>query len=137
MINAAADAAFFLNPDDSLRKTLTDLVNEVGRFSARRNEIAHGIVKTYFASPPVFAYVLTPHHLSSRPDGYVLGPPEYATNKIKLEPARGLLEIAHHAPSYAYSSVEIAHYQEHFERLMKEAHELSTRVWAYNRQRDS
>lgn len=116
MISAAADAVFFLSPNAGLKKELDKLVETVGRFAGRRNEIAHGIVNGYYPDRKPFTSSRKPPEMK----GYVLGPSEYSTNKTKLE-RRSLIDRAHRAPSYAYSSTEIAHYQSHFERLQREA----------------
>jgi len=131
MINAAANAAFFLSPNDQLEKDLKSLISEAGRFAARRNEIAHGRAGQHYARAPLFRVLAYPTGPLTVPAGYILGPPEYATNKTTLRPGRVLLETAYHAPAYAYSSVEILVFQSHFERLTEEARKLTFRLWQH------
>lgn len=126
MISAAADAAFFLTPDDTLHHDLSKLLDQIGRFAARRNEIAHGRVTTYYTAPRSGFIIQTVREM---PAGYILEPPNYATNKTKLAPGRIILETAHHKPSYAYSSVEIGVLEKHFVRLEEEAQNFSIRLW--------
>ena len=44
MVKAAASAYFHENPNRLSQKRLSDLLNLAGRYSARRNEIAHGLL---------------------------------------------------------------------------------------------
>lgn len=119
MIEAAAKAVFFSFPDDSLQEKLKSFLNEAQNFAARRNEIAHGIVKEYLPKLPP---------LSFETKGFALGPPSYATNKTDLKPGRVTLEPVFHAPSYAYSSAEIEEFKRHFERIESEARGLYLHV---------
>ena len=136
MIDAAAGAVFFSKPDPDLAKALLSLMKEIGNFAARRNEVAHGSVATYFG--PVGTKGGMPPALLRRPDKatFVLRPPEYATNKTALEPGRFLMEQAYHAPIYAYSSVEIGVFERHFVRLTQEAHDLYIRLYRHQRTPD-
>ena len=112
MIEAAAEAAFWLSEDAPARKALADLLREAAKFALRRNEIAHGIAGTYETGLPAF--------IRANP-GFVLGPPSYATNKTELRPGRTLLEVIHHAPKYAYSAEQIEAFKRQFVRLALEA----------------
>ena len=115
MIEAAAKAVFFAFPNDTLQERLKSFLNEAQNFAARRNEIAHGIVKEYWPK-------MLPTRFPTKE--FALGPPEYATNKTDLEPGRLILEPIYHTPSYAYSSVEIEGFKRHFERMKSEARVL-------------
>lgn len=122
MIKAAAEGAFFLKPDPDLPKRLKALIDEITNFATRRNEIAHGIIQTLYT--PYLESVGT--FLGRvKIDGYVIGPPIYATNKTDLEPGRGLLETAHHKPNYGYHSTSIGLLTKHFARLADETRILN------------
>ena len=127
MIDAAAKAVFFLSPNASLQKSLKDITFEVGKFAGRRNEIAHGKIRTHYTKAGLFAI----HGWRARPNGYVLGPPDYATNKTALEEGGTILTPVRHAPSYAYSSTEIAEFQSHFERLEVVARDVLLHLWKH------
>ena len=125
MINAAADAVFFLTANDSLQKYLRNLITEISSFAARRNEIAHGKITTYYR--PAGLFELRAGHRRI-PAGYVLGPAGYATNKTTLKPGRIILETAFREPRYAYSSIELTGFQTHFERLAEAARRIGIKV---------
>lgn len=111
MIKAASIAHFVRYQDDligpfkELSKQFASFLTEADNFASRRNEIAHGIVQPYFPD-------------GQREDGYALGPSRHATNKRKLTPKEGpfLFRIA---PVYAYTSVELEKFADHFERLAR------------------
>lgn len=128
LVDAAADAAFFLSPNDPLKAALDDLVKEIRNFASRRNEIAHGKVTDYYR-PSGLLLLVTGHR--TRRAGYVLEPTSYATNKRELHPGRILLETAYQKPRYAYSSTEILTFQTHFERLAEQARLISIKVWRH------
>lgn len=128
MIDAAATAVFFLSPNDTLQKALSDLVKEIGKFAARRNEIAHGKIKDYSRPAGMFLIMAGQH---TRRAGHVLEPTMYATKKTKLKLGRVLIETAHHEPTYIYSSVEIMAFQKHFERLTGQAQNVHLKLWRH------
>jgi hypothetical protein len=84
---------------EDLQKQLGDLMEEVGKFAARRNNIAHGVVSPYF--PP-----------TTGKGGFCLVPPLYATKHYKARPVY----------PYAFTSKMIDEYATHFARLGKEAY---------------
>lgn len=84
---------------EGLQKQLDDLVNEVGNFAARRNNIAHGVVSQYF--PP-----------TTGKQGFCLVPPLYATKHYKARPVY----------PYAFTSKKIDEFATHFTRLGKDAY---------------
>ena len=106
MIDQAAKAHFFAFPDD-VALLLKDLLESAKRFSARRNEIAHGIVQPY-----------QPQGLSI--PGYALLPSRHATRKRELSnnPIKGNAEII---SAYAYASDEIDYFGECFSALANQA----------------
>lgn len=84
---------------EELQKQLDGLVDEVGKFAARRNNIAHGVVSPYF--PPTTGKA-----------GFCLVPPLYATKHYKARPVY----------PYAFTSKMIDEYASHFTRLGKDAY---------------
>jgi hypothetical protein len=76
------------------------LVNEVGKLSGRRNEIAHGTV-THVSAP-------------GRREGHFLMPPDYNTRK--RIPYRKIQtgELPFKAIKYAYTAAQVQQYGEHF-----------------------
>jgi hypothetical protein len=112
MLWEAADVYFKLNRDERTESALSDLLKRAGKFSTRRNEIAHGIVQLWFDS-------------SARPapKGHALFPAYYATRKRKLPESGSIAEIT---PSYIYSSVEIGEFGRHFANLANNSIELLT-----------
>jgi hypothetical protein len=96
MVLAAADSFFHDNPDPDLQRRIHDLFKKLmNDASARRNEIAHGIV--------------TNIHTSRKLPNYFLVPPYHSTRK------RG-----HDAePSYLYTASHISTYAMHFDTLSK------------------
>ena len=130
MIDAAAAAVFFLSPNNTLQKTLSDLVKEIQNFAARRNEIAHGKITDYYRPASPLLLLAGAGHRRRRV-GYVLEPTMYATKKTKLKPGRVLVETAHHEPTYVYSSAEIMTFQRHFERLTKQAQKVLLKIWRH------
>src|SRR5579863_3010423 len=118
MLAAAAEIYFAYHQDDALACRFDDLLKKAANFAARRNEIAHGIVRPTFgpADPETLLKDISPL-------GWVLLPSDYATNKNKL-----LLDSEQRAfgffPKYIYSSTEISSLATHFRALEKEAFDL-------------
>jgi hypothetical protein len=115
MVQAAAEALFYKFPDPVAEKDLAKLIDLAGKFSGRRNEIAHGIVK--------------PYNSPSGPQlGVLLLPSDYAKNKHGLRDDVDP-QIQYGArfikPTYAYGCPEIMHFEECFRGLAKEADRLS------------
>jgi hypothetical protein len=121
MVEAAGEAYFLAEPHTDHQAALKSILKLGDKFSARRNEIAHGIVGEY-----------------SSPAGHVRGlallPPEHATNKrnlrtdinVKVAWAAKLT-----APRYAYTSVEIGFFAEKFKELEKPASDLINQIYRY------
>ncbi len=125
MIQAAAEVYFLNLSDADLSVRFYDLINEIAKFSPRRNEIAHGIVRSMRmpmesseAEEKLRTRALTPEDF-----GYALFPSEYSTNKNTLV-VRARHESPRQNPRYLYSSKEIDGYGRHFRRLGKAAKEL-------------
>jgi hypothetical protein len=110
MVRAAAEIHFAMFPDLDLEKKFRAFVNELtNHASARRNEIAHGVVRV---SPLV------------GPDGlkqyFFLYPPRYASNKNELKriDSADSQQIGWYEPQYIYSSVEIDQFAAAFRGLV-------------------
>jgi len=106
MVKAAAVAYFHRFPNDKLAAALTSLLNDANKFSARRNEVAHGVVL----------------FLRSAPDsGFALQPAIYASSKNLLVggPQYNILQ-----EQYAYSSKEIEFFTGQFLALIPRVREL-------------
>lgn len=124
MLLAAAEVFFLDSPDGELAPRFHDLVNEIAKFSPRRNEIAHGIVR--LVGKPMDANEAAKidlRKLSLDDFGYALFPSEYSTNKNKLA-LSDKREGHHRSPRYLYSSKEIDKYGKHFRRLETAATQL-------------
>lgn len=101
MIDAIAEVYFFRHKDDATARSIAELTRDAGRFSGRRNDIAHGIVFPFSAyNDQILA-----------PAGFCLFAPFYNTRRSKLF---GL-------PFYIYSSVEIMAFRGHFFALHERA----------------
>jgi len=107
MVRAAAEVHFQLYPDPEIEKKFDAFVNELtNRACARRNEIAHGVVRAEHRG-------LERH--------FYLNPPYYAANKNRLsrvETSEGGFQMAWFEAKYAYSSVEINRFAEAFQGLV-------------------
>lgn len=106
MIREAAGVYFKYphNKNDELEAELTDVLRVAGNFSARRNEIAHGIVQPWHEN------VAGTSHFK----GYALFPAYYATRKRGLPSAPQLTAVI---SNYIYSSAEIDSFGKHFAHL--------------------
>lgn len=137
MLEAAAEAYFFLYPDAApIQKLLKDFLDEAGSFSARRNEIAHGIVQENTA-PIVSKHI--EHHIAflgtsipkihpKYPLGFVLRPMDYTTNKTQMERSGMPIIPVTYLPDYVYSSTHVLSFAEHFQRLEGVALRISLAV---------
>jgi hypothetical protein len=107
MVEAAAEAYFFTDPEARLQKEVIGLINAARGFAPRRNEIAHGIVRRrtvpggFIASPSgrVVQKLET--------WGFAVVPSDYSTKRTTLEPPTILLAGIGHGPDYIYTSKEI------------------------------
>jgi hypothetical protein len=111
MLKAAKEVFFLEYPNEQLESEFDQLEKDAGRFSGRRNEIAHGIVQPYFVD-------------GAGDTGAALIPSYHATNKRKLGaqvdaeyPQTAILK-------YAYTSNEIAYFSGQFQELSKRALDL-------------
>jgi hypothetical protein len=100
MIKAAAAVERML-VHEKLWNELNDLLNDFGKFAARRNEIAHGYVMEFQGS--------------KNGEGHYLVPPDYNTRK-RLSPRKlaKVSDIPFHKFNYAYTAVQIDRYCESF-----------------------
>lgn len=113
MVRAAAEVHFSLFPDPEVERKFDAFVNELTNHAcARRNEIAHGVVRSAAT-------------LITKDDGtvarhYCLYPPYYAANKNRLnrmDTNEGGLHVGWFEAKYVYSSVEIDRFAEAFRAL--------------------
>jgi hypothetical protein len=111
LVRNAAEVHFMLFPDERLEKRFSAFINQLTKHAAaRRNEIAHGIVKPY----------------ASMVDGkptrtFALFPPYYAANKNELERIEvrdGGHQVTWHTAKYIYSSIEINKFADGFRALV-------------------
>jgi len=108
MIEEAAKAHFRLYPDSTLEKRLLTFTStELRHFSGKRDNIAHGIVESFFSK-----------RSNSLKLGYWLIPSYYATKKYKLDGIR----------AYAYTAAEIDYFAKQFDRLWIEADALVSAI---------
>ena len=103
---------FRYNVDEKLEAALSDLIKmSRDRLSARRNEIAHGIVGPYS------------NVALGKTSGFVLYPTYYATRKRDLPEAGPLTDMK---LRYIYSSVEITAFGEQFSKLAEATIDILT-----------
>ncbi|MGH6981124.1 MAG: hypothetical protein ACREFC_07935, partial [Stellaceae bacterium] len=125
MMRAAANAYFHQRPKHEMKERFEELLNRASNFSPRRNEIAHGIVTVvYYESPEgrEFSELSMTEVLNA--GRWLLGPPEYATNKNTLVPI-GSAEFGFmRRRKYAYSCKEIDYYRAQFKKLQGELFQL-------------
>jgi len=100
MLDAAAQAHFAKRPHPAMAN-FKWLMKDARGFSTRRNEIAHGVVQSYYTD-------IRQHNV-----GTVLGPSRHATSKQKLIPSMDQTEITS-VPTYAYASAELMHFTRDF-----------------------
>jgi hypothetical protein len=123
LIDTATEVYFRLKPNKDLEERLYSLTKVArNQAAARRNEIAHGIANLY----------VKPNPDGEEPEfhGYVLYPAYYATKKRVL-PETGPLEIV--KMTYIYSSNEIDHFKNEFEKLADEALNVLTDLTSHDR----
>jgi hypothetical protein len=123
MVTAAAEVHFVFYPSVDAPDKLRELLNLANCLSARRNEIAYGIVQPYVPRP------LAPVGYTER--RYALFPAYYATNKRKFEdkPEYGFIST----PKYIYASAEIGIYERQFTALADPTIELTQSVLVQKR----
>jgi hypothetical protein len=107
MVRAAAEVHFHLYPDSEVEKKFDSFINELTNHAcARRNEIAHGIVK------------MEPRGSERH---FYLSPPHYAANKNRLA-AINTTEAGHqmawYNAKYFYTSIEINRFAKAFQGLV-------------------
>jgi hypothetical protein len=103
MLDAAAEAYFYNNPNPQLQSGFDDILRSYRGLAGRRNDIAHGRTGQDSQSPA---------------HGWYLYPGLYNSNKY---PIGG-------PPKYLYSSVEIKRFQEEFEKLYDEVVDFATKL---------
>ncbi len=123
MLEAASEIYFAILPDSILQEALDEHLKNAERLSARRNEIAHGIVQLYVAD------VEEAKLMSS----YALVPAYYATRKRRFAAKDLGLQLT--TATYIYSSVEINNFAGAFASLVDPTIELTTRILASKRGR--
>jgi hypothetical protein len=116
----AASVYFVRNPNQAHEAEFADLICDIRKFSARRNDIAHGIVRPIVVGPPI-----------SIPDDdpagepwlqmnyeYCLLPPTYAGRRFGLD----------RTPQYVLPAAEIMQFQAAFTRLLARVAQLNFRL---------
>lgn len=100
-------------PIDELSKEFREVLNLSRKYSARRNEIAHGYVREWSIK-------------NDDPNGYALFPTTYSTNKHTLTEADEPGYFSHFEPwpDYIYTSAEIDAYGNRFAELAERTHAL-------------
>ena len=127
MVEAAAEAVFFISPNTDLERDIDDLIKWAVGFVARRNEIAHGIVTE--------RYLAEPFSLSPKRIEFVLAPPGYSTLKTQLAQGIGLLSPVRRQPDYIYSSPQILTFRDWFVELQRRTDVLRPLVGQHPRAR--
>jgi len=129
MVEAAAEAFYFLKPNPTMHAKIEDIIDRSGQFSGRRNEIAHGVVRQITDPGPVIQGPTGGMMRLPIVWGYGVVPSEYATNKTDLAPALSLLSDIERVPKYRYSSAELIRYSTEFTILGSETQILSTEIF--------
>jgi hypothetical protein len=101
MIAAAAEVYFHDHPDEGLQQKFNDALKAAIGFSARRNEIAHGIVQQLKKAP-------------NQSLGFFLRPPFYNSSKVKWG----------FGPIYRYDSKTIKAFQDGFVQTVIELNQI-------------
>ncbi len=120
MLEASIEVHFAVYPDEELQNKLTDILTTAEKLSARRNEIAHGIVQPYVAN-------LTEPHVPS----YALFPAYYATSKRKFQEQDLALQLT--TAKFVYSSIEIDKFAAAFSALVEPTLQVITAVLSRKR----
>jgi hypothetical protein len=111
-LEEVARAFFVKRPDQTLESDFKNLARKVRKFSARRNDIAHGIVR----ANPKF-----PWRLKENGDTDV----EFFLFPAHYDPRRFSHQMF---PDYILSSLEIHRFADHFAALKLEVHAYTERV---------
>jgi len=107
MVEAAREALFFEYPNERLAKRTKDLLEMATGLSARRNEVAHGIVRNIHVQGPGVAIPNGAMYRPLKRWGFGLVPSMYATNKTTLAVGETFLSPTQTKPKYTYTSAEI------------------------------
>jgi hypothetical protein len=131
MVSAAAEAYFFENPEPTLQSRVEDLLKLAKGLSARRNEIAHGIVRNIqVPGQPI----VIPNGPMFRPLvkwGFGLVPSFYSTNKTSLAEGETLLSGIRRQPKYTYTSHELVSFTAKFFTLNSQTIQLGTALYQH------
>lgn len=125
MVERAAEAFFFAKPSNELKAAVGNIIEQARGYSARRNEIAHGVVRKIEDPGPL---IKGPFGGTMRLPvlwGFGVVPSEYATNKNDLAPALTLLHDITRVRKYTYASDAIITYSAGFTALGAETYLLS------------
>jgi hypothetical protein len=119
MLESAVEVHFAVYPDKELQDKLADILTTAEKLSARRNEIAHGIVQPYAPDlePDVPSFALFPAY--------------YATNKRKLREQDLALQLT--TAQFVYSSAEIDKFAVAFSALVEPTLQVITAVLSRKR----
>jgi len=84
MMEAAAEAYFFEHPQEKLQRDMKNLLTAAKGFAARRNEIAHGIVRNRMVPSHVIMNRQGGMLQMSKARGWAVEPSDYMTGKTDL-----------------------------------------------------
>jgi hypothetical protein len=124
MLAAAGEVYFHKHPHSGHEKRFSWVLERGFGFSARRNEIAHGIVNRYRWFMPTRATGIGL--------GFVLGPSMFTTGKRILLRADGTAKSPILRPKYVYSSANIHEIAKGFEALYDDLVKLHDVLWSEN-----
>ncbi len=117
MLRSVAEAYFYSRPDHAMKDRFFALLNLASNFSARRNEIAHGIVTIAYFISTDGSPIRSPEK-ALEGARWLLCPPDYATNKNVLIPIAEQT-IGQIRRKFAYASAQVDHYHDEFRKLHK------------------
>ena len=115
MLEAAAEANFLRYPSATLKTQFESVATTSNNYSARRNEIAHGLVQKC-------------PRLGIIGPGFLLGPYLYSGTKRHIHATKNAIIPYNSIPSYIYSSKEIDALADHFKLLASGANALWTNL---------
>lgn len=122
-LSATALRYFVRRPHQELEAEFDGLIREIRCFSARRNDIAHGIVRAVRVRPssdpppkPIPGALLT---IRTQYE-FCLAPPTYTDRKFDAD----------HTPLYLLTSVEISAFERHFRRSKVRSEKLFRRLFS-------
>jgi len=132
MVEAASEAYFFSTPDSEPEPELNEVLKEARNYATRRNEIAHGIVRSFEVPDGIIVRNAFGPVRRMKKWGYAVVPSDYATNKTILTRGPTILHGTERRPKYTYTSVEIDAFAKHFTALGDRTSVLTQRVFQHS-----